>query len=392
MLVIEVTKSPIKTLSIFGTRPEAIKMAPLVIQLKNDDRFESKVCVTAQHREMLDQVLELFELMPDYDLNIMKAGQGLTGVTTAILRGLKPVLEDFKPDVILVHGDTATTFAASLAAYYQQIPIAHVEAGLRTSNLYSPWPGEGNRRLTGSLATLHFAPTQTSRQNLLNEGVRPDSIYVTGNTVIDALLSVSEKLGSPSSPLQAQLDEQFSFLPKANRMVLITGHRRENFGDGFERICQALVNVARDFPAVEFVYPVHLNPNVREPVQRLLAGISNVHLIEPQDYLPFVYLMTRSYLILTDSGGVQEEAPALGKPVLVMRDTTERPEAVDAGTVKLVGTDVESITSHLSHLLTDEAAYRAMSFAHNPYGDGHACAKIREALMTLHGEKSGSAA
>ena len=387
-MVIKLIKAPIKTLSIFGTRPEAIKMAPLVIQLKNDDRFESRVCVTAQHREMLDQVLELFDLTPEYDLNIMKAGQDLTGVTTAILQGLKPVLEAFKPDVILVHGDTATTFSSSLAAYYQQIPIAHVEAGLRTNNLYSPWPEEGNRRLTGSLANVHFAPTQTSRQNLLKEGVSDAAIYVTGNTVIDALLSVVQKLDDPASNLQAQFDAQFSFLPKENRMVLITGHRRENFGDGFERICQALANAAREFPAVEFVYPVHLNPNVREPVKRLLAGISNVHLIEPQDYLPFVYLMTRSYLILTDSGGIQEEAPALGKPVLVMRDTTERPEAVEAGTVKLVGTDVESINRNLSLLLSDTAAYQAMSFAHNPYGTGKACALIREALITLHGEKN----
>lgn len=316
---------PLKTLSIFGTRPEAIKMAPLVLELASDPRFESRVCVTAQHREMLDQVLELFELTPDFDLNIMKAGQTLTDVTTAIIQGLKPILEDFKPDVILVHGDTATTFAASLAAYYQQVPIAHVEAGLRTNDLYSPWPEEGNRRLTGTLAALHFAPTETSRQNLLKEGVASSAIHVTGNTVIDALLSVVDRLSSPASPLQAQFEEQFAFLPRDKRMVLITGHRRENFGGGFERICQALVNTAQQFPDVEFVYPVHLNPNVREPVKRLLAGINNVHLIEPLDYLPFVYLMTRSYVILTDSGGIQEEAPALGKPVLVMRDTTERP-------------------------------------------------------------------
>lgn len=357
---------PLKTLSIFGTRPEAIKMAPLVLELASDPRFESRVCVTAQHREMLDQVLELFELTPDFDLNIMKAGQTLTDVTTAIIQGLKPILEDFKPDVILVHGDTATTFAASLAAYYQQVPIAHVEAGLRTNDLYSPWPEEGNRRLTGTLAALHFAPTETSRQNLLKEGVASSAIHVTGNTVIDALLSVVDRLSSPASPLQAQFEEQFAFLPRDKRMVLITGHRRENFGGGFERICQALVNTAQQFPDVEFVYPVHLNPNVREPVKRLLAGINNVHLIEPLDYLPFVYLMTRSYVILTDSGGIQEEAPALGKPVLVMRDTTERPEAVEAGTVKLVGTEVDSITHHLSELLSDEVAYQKMSFAHNP--------------------------
>ena len=374
---------PLKTLSVFGTRPEAIKMAPLVIQLANDAHFNSRVCVTAQHREMLDQVLDLFELVPDYDLNLMKAGQNLADVTTAIIQGLQAVLDDFTPDIILVHGDTATTFAASLAAYHRKIPIAHIEAGLRTNDLYSPWPEEGNRRLTGSLATIHFAPTHTSRQNLLNEGVAPERIHVTGNTVIDALLSTVEKLGPPSSPLRIALDRQFAFLPEGQRMVLVTGHRRENFGDGFERICQALANSARCFPEVAFVYPVHLNPNVQTPVKRLLTGIDNVHLIAPQDYLPFVYLMTRAYLILTDSGGIQEEAPALGKPVLVMRDTTERPEAVEAGTVKLVGTDVGCITHHLSRLLENEADYRQMSIAHNPYGDGDACIRIRAALLSL---------
>ncbi|CAI8922293.1 MULTISPECIES: non-hydrolyzing UDP-N-acetylglucosamine 2-epimerase [Pseudomonas] len=373
---------PLKTLSIFGTRPEAIKMAPMVINLANDDRFHSRVCVTAQHREMLDQVLELFGLVPDYDLNIMKPDQNLTDVTTAIIQGLQAVLEDFKPDVILVHGDTATTFAASLAAYYQQIPVAHIEAGLRTHNLYSPWPEEGNRRLTGSLASMHFAPTQTSRQNLINEGVAAECIHVTGNTVIDALLSVVEKLHAPTSPLRGRLDRQFAFLPQDQRMILVTGHRRENFGDGLERICQALAETAARFPAVTFVYAVHLNPNVQEPVRRRLASISNVHLIEPLDYLPFVYLMTRAYLILTDSGGIQEEAPALGKPVLVMRDTTERPEAVDAGTARLVGTEIASITHHLRELLSDDAAYREMSNAHNPYGDGRACTRIREVLIT----------
>ncbi|SUD32594.1 UDP-N-acetylglucosamine 2-epimerase [Pseudomonas fluorescens] len=370
---------PLKTLSIFGTRPEAIKMAPLAIQLATDSHFDSKICVTAQHREMLDQVLELFELVPDYDLNIMKAGQNLTDVTTAIIQGLQAVLDDFRPDVILVHGDTATTFAASLAAYYRQIPIAHIEAGLRTNDLYSPWPEEGNRRLTGSLATLHFAPTLTSRQNLLNEGVSPESIHVTGNTVIDALLNVVEKL----MPMRARLDRQFSFLPEGQRMVLVTGHRRENFGEGLERICRALADSARDFPEVAFVYPVHLNPNVQKPVKRLLAGIDNVHLIAPQEYLPFVYLMTRAYLILTDSGGIQEEAPALGKPVLVMRNTTERPEAVAAGTVRLVGTNASCITHHLNQLLENEAAYRQMSIAHNPYGDGNACLRICAALLDL---------
>lgn len=372
----------LKTLSTFGTRPEAIKMAPMVIHLANDDRFNSKVCVTAQHREMLDQVLELFGLVPDYDLDIMTADQNLTDVTTAIIQGLQAVLEDFKPDVILVHGDTATTFAASLAAYYRQIPVAHIEAGLRTNDLYSPWPEEGNRRLTDSLAAMHFAPTQSARQNLLNEGIAPKSIHVTGNTVIDALLSVVEKLRLPTSPLRTALDQQFAFLPQGQQMVLVTGHRRENLGDGLERICQALVETAARFPAVVFVYPVHLNPNVQEPVQRLLAGIKNVHLIPPQDYLPFVYLMTRAYLILTDSGGIQEEAPALGKPVLVMRDTTERPEAIHAGTVRLVGTEIASIAHHLKELLSNEAVYREMSSAHNPYGDGNACRRIRDILAT----------
>ncbi|MEE1904419.1 UDP-N-acetylglucosamine 2-epimerase (non-hydrolyzing) [Pseudomonas inefficax] len=375
----------LKTLIVFGTRPEAIKMAPLALNLAQDDRFESRVCVTGQHRQMLDQVLELFEIKPDYDLNIMKPGQDLTDVTTAILQGLKPVLAEFKPDVVLVHGDTATTLATSLAAYYQQIPIAHVEAGLRTGNLYSPWPEEGNRRLTGALAALHFAPTSTSQDNLLREGTDSATIYTTGNTVIDALLEVVRKLESPA--LKSQFEAQFSFLDPARRMVLVTGHRRENFGGGFERICQALVQTARQFPDVDIVYPVHLNPNVREPVNRLLADVSNIHLIEPLDYLPFVYLMTRSYLILTDSGGIQEEAPALGKPVLVMRDTTERPEAVAAGTVKLVGTDVESITENLAKLLTDDATYREMSFAHNPYGDGKACARILDALSAFSNSK-----
>ncbi|WP_026145663.1 non-hydrolyzing UDP-N-acetylglucosamine 2-epimerase [Pseudomonas asplenii] len=369
----------LKTLCVFGTRPEAIKMAPLALSLAADKRFEAKVCVTGQHRQMLDQVLDLFELKPDFDLNIMKPGQDLTDVTTTILQGMKIVLANFKPDVVLVHGDTATTFAVTLAAYYQQIPVAHVEAGLRTGNLYSPWPEEANRKLTGALATLHFAPTETSRENLLKEGVPPDSIHVTGNTVIDALLDVVEKINNNPS-LQQQFHHDFSFLGDKKRIILVTGHRRESFGGGFEKICQALAETAHTFPDVEIVYPVHLNPNVREPVNRLLSGIKNIHLIEPLDYLPFVYLMNRSYLILSDSGGIQEEAPSLGKPVLVMRDTTERPEAVEAGTVKLVGTETEVITENLKSLLTDENAYRQMSFAHNPYGDGKACARILESL------------
>lgn len=358
-------------------------MAPLVKALSADPRFDARICVTGQHRQMLDQVLELFELVPDYDLSIMKADQDLSDVTAAILQGLRSVLRDFQPEILLVHGDTATTFAASLAAYYQQIPVGHVEAGLRTSNLYSPWPEEGNRRLTGTLAAVHFAPTEVSRDNLLREGVSSARIHVTGNTVIDALLDVVKKLDDSESGVRARLQEQFAFLRPQRRIVLVTGHRRENFGRGFEEICTALVTTATTFPDLDIVYPVHLNPNVRGPVNRLLAGIDNIHLIEPLDYLPFVYLMSRSHLILTDSGGIQEEAPSLGKPVLVMRDTTERPEAVAAGTVRLVGADARSISRNLHQLLTDDAAYRAMSFAHNPYGDGHACERILDALAGL---------
>ncbi|UYV18050.1 UDP-N-acetylglucosamine 2-epimerase (non-hydrolyzing) [Halomonas qaidamensis] len=370
-----------KVLTVFGTRPEAIKMAPLALQLATDKRFEAKVCVTAQHREMLDQVLDLFELTPDYDLNIMKPGQDLNDVTCGILQGLKPVLEDFKPDIVLVHGDTATTFATTLACYYQQIPVGHVEAGLRTGNLYSPWPEEGNRKLTGALAAVHFAPTSTSQKNLLNEGVGPADIHVTGNTVIDALLEVVEKLEANPALAEEQA-KRFPMLDANKKLILVTGHRRESFGGGFERICQALADTAKAFPETQILYPVHLNPNVREPVNRLLADVENVHLIEPQDYLPFVYLMNQAHIILTDSGGIQEEAPSLGKPVLVMRDTTERPEAVEAGTVKLVGTDVTTITSALKALLTDEQAYNAMSYAHNPYGDGKACQRIRDVLAS----------
>lgn len=369
-----------KVLTVFGTRPEAIKMAPLALQLAADERFNAKVCVTAQHREMLDQVLDLFELKPDFDLNLMKPGQDLTDVTTGILQGMKNVFAEFKPDIVLVHGDTATTFAATLAAYYQQIPVGHVEAGLRTGNIYSPWPEEGNRKLTGALAEKHFAPTSNSQQNLLNEGINANRIYVTGNTVIDALLEVIKKLDT-NQPLAAELAERFSFLDANKKMVLVTGHRRESFGGGFERICQALANTAKQHPEIEIVYPMHLNPNVREPVNRLLAEVNNIHLIEPLDYLPFVYLMNRSHIILTDSGGIQEEAPSLGKPVLVMRDTTERPEAVAAGTVKLVGTNTDTITNELHNLLTDQAAYQQMSVAHNPYGDGKACQRIIEALL-----------
>lgn len=372
----------LKVLSVFGTRPEAIKMAPLALALQADSRFESRICVTGQHREMLDQVLALFKLNPDFDLGIMRPGQDLTDVTVAILAGLKSVFLNYKPDVVLVHGDTSTTLAASLAAYYQKIPVAHVEAGLRTGNIYLPWPEEGNRKLVAALASMHFSPTDAARQNLLSEGVSCANIVVTGNTVIDGLLKVVAALGNDSS-LKQQLNKQFSFLDSQRRIILVTGHRRESFGRGFENICQALYEVANIFPDVDIVYPVHLNPNVREPVNRLLAGIDNIHLIEPLDYLPFVYLMSRSYLILTDSGGIQEEAPSLGKPVLVMRDVTERPEAVAAGTVRLVGADTSAIVSNLRALLTDQAAYQSMAYAHNPYGDGEACARIIDSLSAM---------
>ena len=369
-----------KILSVFGTRPEAIKMAPLVLALGRDPRFESRVCVTAQHREMLDQVTGLFGIVPDHDLDIMRSGQDLNGITATILQGLKPVLEAEAPDMVLVHGDTATTLATTLAAYYARIPVGHVEAGLRTGNLYSPWPEEGNRRLVGAIAALHFAPTELSRQRLLAEGVADERIAVTGNTVIDALLEIVSMIGADAA-LSRQFTQRFGFLSPGRRVLLVTGHRRESFGGGFESICQALRRISQDFPDLDIVYPMHLNPNVREPVQRILGGLANIHLIEPLDYLPFVYLMGRSDIILTDSGGIQEEAPSLGKPVLVMRDTTERPEAVDAGTVRLVGTDTDRIDEWVTRLMTDRSAYEEMSFAHNPYGDGKAVARITEALL-----------
>ncbi|ROV59378.1 UDP-N-acetylglucosamine 2-epimerase (non-hydrolyzing) [Vibrio ponticus] len=369
-----------KILTVFGTRPEAIKMAPLVHALANDERFEAKCCVTAQHREMLDQVLELFEIKPDFDLNLMKAGQSLNDVTARIVQELKPVLQEFKPDVVLVHGDTATTFAASLAAYYEQIEVGHVEAGLRTGNIYSPWPEEANRRLTGVLTKYHFAPTETSKENLLRENFNPEDITVTGNTVIDALLMVKDKIDN-DDVLNQELASQFPFLDESKKLILVTGHRRESFGGGFERICEALAKTAKAHKDVQILYPMHLNPNVREPVNRILGDVDNVLLIEPQQYLPFIYLMSRAHIILTDSGGIQEEAPSLGKPVLVMRDTTERPEAVAAGTVKLVGTDVDKIVTELAVLLKNEEAYEAMSFAHNPYGDGLACQRILDELV-----------
>lgn len=359
-------------------------MAPVALALAADPRFDSKVCVTGQHREMLDQVLSLFSIKPDFDLDIMRPAQDLTDVAAAILLGMREVFAQFRPDVVLVHGDTATTFVASLAAYFYQVPIAHVEAGLRTGNLYSPWPEEGNRKLTGVLAGLHFAPTHMSRSNLLKEGVSAENIVVTGNTVIDALLDVVQRI-QMDPELSRKAAQPTSFLDPCRRVVLVTGHRRESFGDGFERICAALIDVARQHPTVDVVYPVHLNPNVREPVNRLLSGTPNIHLLEPLDYLPFVHLMSRSHIILTDSGGIQEEAPSLGKPVLVMRDTTERPEAVEAGTVRLVGTNPEKIVSELSKLLLDDDAYRSMSYSHNPYGDGHASKRIVDSLLSKYG-------
>jgi UDP-N-acetylglucosamine 2-epimerase (non-hydrolysing) len=371
-----------KVLTVFGTRPEAIKMAPVVRCLSDTEGFEARLCVTAQHRQMLDQVLELFELTPDYDLDIMKPGQTLGDITSAILHGMDAVLEDFSPDIVLVHGDTSTTFSASLAAYFHRTPIGHVEAGLRTGNIYSPWPEEANRKLTGALAALHFAPTESARTNLLLEGIPARNITVLGNTVIDALVH-TEQLFARDARLDGTMRKRFNFLRPKTRLVLITGHRRENFGTRFENICEAICDLARNFPDVDFVYPVHLNPSVREPVGRLLCGISNIYLIEPQDYLPFVWLMKRSYLILTDSGGVQEEAPTFGKPVLVMRETTERPEAVAAGTAKLVGADRNRIFNGVRELLLDPDTYNKMATAQNPYGDGTASIAIVKALQNF---------
>ncbi|HDX8595202.1 TPA: UDP-N-acetylglucosamine 2-epimerase (non-hydrolyzing) [Aeromonas dhakensis] len=372
-----------RVLIVFGTRPEAIKMAPIVKAFQANRKVDVRVCVTGQHREMLDQVLNLFEITPEYDLNIMKPGQDLTDVTTAILQGLKPVFAEFKPDRILVHGDTATSFAATLAAYYHRIAVGHVEAGLRTGNIYSPWPEEGMRRLTGGIADQHYTPTISSLKNLIMENIAPETIFVTGNSVIDALIEVSQRIDK-NLGMKAELAARFPFLDKSKKLILVTGHRRENHGDGFERICKALAVLAKR-DDVQIVYPVHLNPNVQEPVNRNLKGLDNVHLIEPQDYLPFVYLMKQSYLILTDSGGIQEEAPTLGKPVLCMRDTTERPAAVKAGTVRLVGTCDETIVAETVRLLDDELAYQVMSHANNPYGDGRTSQRIVEAVVGLSG-------
>ncbi len=362
----------------FGTRPEAIKMAPLVEALKAAGGFDVSVVVTAQHRQMLDQVLELFRITPDRDLDLMEPGQSLAGLFGRILAGMTATIAELSPDVVLVHGDTSTTLATALAAYYNRVPVGHVEAGLRTGNLYSPWPEEANRRLVAPIARYHFAPTATSKANLLAEGIPDVQVHVTGNTVIDALFQVAKRIDEDPS-LRKTLESGCSFLRPDKRLLLVTGHRRENFGAGFEQICHALRGIA-ERGDVQVVYPVHLNPAVQEPVHRILGGLEGVALVPPQDYLPFVYLMGKSTLILTDSGGIQEEAPSLGKPVLVMRDTTERPEAVEAGTVKLVGTDAARILAEANRLLDDPAAYAAMSRAHNPYGDGQACVRIAAAL------------
>lgn len=385
-----------KVLLVFGTRPEAIKMAPLVKELqKYPERFEAIVCVTAQHRQMLDQVLQLFDIRPQYDLDIMQPGQDLFDITCNVLQRLKPVLQKEQPDIVMVHGDTTTTMAAALAAYYCRIPVGHVEAGLRTGNKYSPFPEEINRTLTGSLTDLHFAPTGAARDNLLREGVADTTITVTGNTVIDALQMVLKKMKDEGldSEIENQLVTRYPSLERifashkplapSSRLILVTGHRRENFGKGFENICHALADLALRYPDVEILYPVHLNPNVQKPVNRILGSVrsKNIHLIEPVDYLPFVHLMNRSHLIITDSGGVQEEAPSLGKPVLVLRDTTERPEAIVAGTVRLVGTNREMIVAEAARLVDDESAYQLMAQAHNPYGDGLAAERIVRALQ-----------
>ena len=359
---------------VFGTRPEAIKMAPVVSALKATPGVETLVCVTAQHRQMLDQVLELFGLVPDDDLDVMAPGQSLPDLFARILTGMSGVLAARRPDLVLVHGDTSTTLATALAAFYARIPVGHVEAGLRTGDLQAPWPEEANRRLTAPLSSLHFAPTARSRDNLLAEGLPAAQVHVTGNTVIDALLSVVARIDADPA-LASSLASRFPFLDPSRKLVLVTGHRRENFGEGFEQMCRAIAELAARGDT-QVVYPVHLNPNVQEPVKRILGGVAGVHLVEPLDYLPFVFLMSRAHLLLTDSGGIQEEAPSLGKPVLVMRDTTERPEAVEAGTVRLVGTDRARIVAEASRLLDDAAAHAAMARAHNPYGDGRAAARI----------------
>lgn len=373
-----------RVMVVFGTRPEAIKMAPVVTALKAmPEKFETVVCVTAQHRQMLDQVLDLFRITPDYDLDLMQPGQQLGELTGRVIQGVQKVIQEARPDLVLVHGDTTTTFASGLAAFYEQVAVGHVEAGLRTHNLYSPWPEEANRQLTGVLTRYHFAPTDLARDNLLKEGVDGQSILVTGNTVIDALLSVTDKIRN-SEQLSARFDANFSFLNPDRKLILVTGHRRENFGQGFLNICAGLKELA-ETEDVEILYPVHLNPNVQKPVKEILGDAENIHLIDPQDYLPFVYLMNRAYLIISDSGGIQEEAPSLGKPVLVMRDTTERPEAVEVGTVKLVGTNAATIVEQARLLISDRKAYEAMAGKENPYGNGTAARQIANFIARQNG-------
>lgn len=385
--------NPQKILLVFGTRPEAIKMVPLIKEFENhQDIFETKICVTAQHREMLDQVLKLFSISPDFDLNLMKPGQDLYDVTAKVLTGMRNILSEYNPQVVLVHGDTATSTATALAAYYQQIPVGHVEAGLRTNNIYSPWPEEMNRQLTGRIATWHFAPTPWAANNLLKENISQEAITTTGNTVVDTLhlaVDLIKKDSQKQKNLIADLSKNIPDLKtiiKTNKIILVTGHRRENFGEGFLNICSAIKEIATNNPDTTFIYPVHLNPNVQEPVNKILGQQKNVFLIPPQDYLPFVFLMQNANIVLTDSGGIQEEAPGLGKPVLVMRDTTERPEAVEAGTVKLVGTNKQVIVDEVEKLLNDREHYNQMARANNPYGDGKAAERIVEFLLRKLGE------
>ena len=368
-----------KILTVIGTRPEAIKMAPLIHALKDSSRFNSRICVTAQHRQMLDCVLSSFEIVPDYDLNIMSSKQSLDDVTIKILSFMGPILDEFQPDLVLVHGDTTTTFSAALSAYYRQIPVGHVEAGLRTGNIYSPWPEEGNRRLVSSIASLYFTPTETAKNNLILENIPEERIKITGNTVIDSLFWVRDKIYRDEG-LRKRLSSQYTMLNSDKRVILVTGHRRENFGAGIEGICKALKRIALNFQDCQIIYPAHPNPNIQEPINRLLNGVKNIYLIAPQDYFSFVYLMMQSTIILTDSGGIQEEAPSLGKPVLIMRNTTERPELVSAGAGKLVGTDPDVIFNEVAGLLNDYLLYESMSNSHNPYGDGTASKKIFDSL------------
>lgn len=371
-----------RILVVLGTRPEAIKMAPVIGVLRREVRCDTKVCATAQHRAMLDQALSLFDITPDFDLDLMRTAQDLTDVTTRVLTGMRDVLRRWRPDLVLVHGDTTTTLAASLAAFYEKVPVGHVEAGLRTGDTRAPWPEEMNRRLTAGVASLHFAPTQRARENLLAEGVAARAIYVTGNTVIDSLLATVTRIES-DSVTRRRLERQFSYLNPSHKLILVTGHRRENFGQGLENICKALREITQCHRNVEILYPVHLNPSVRDPVMRILGETPRIHLVAPVDYLPFVYLMQRAYLIITDSGGIQEEAPSLGKPVLLMREVTERPEAVEAGAVKLVGTSPEEIVSQSSRLVDDQAAYQRMSKVQNPYGDGKAAERIAQVIARV---------